>query len=122
MPHCVFRYCCIAGELQGLDEDELEDGLGHGINSECFSGILKRLHAMCLSLRGSAVFKASPLATVTSLDFISVPVELRQWNSTSTQSSSSRSISPPSRNGHARDKWQTDDLRSIGAGKHFFLV
>lgn len=122
MPHCVFRYCCIAGELQEWDDDELEDGLGHGINSECFSRILKRLHAMCLSLRGSAVFQASPLAAVTSLDFISVPVELRQLNATSTQSSGSRSISPPSRKVHARDNCQTEDLRSIGAGKHFFLV
>ncbi len=110
----------MAAELEGWDDDELENGLGRGITSDCFARILKRLHNTCIELSGSVAFQASTLAAVTSLDFVSIPYDIKQINAASTRSGISRdSGSPPSWKGNIDDHTEAVNVRSIAAGKPY---
>jgi hypothetical protein len=87
--------------------------------------ISKRLQAHCVDLLGAAVFQASSLAAVTSSEFDSIPMDIKQHHLSLSRPGNSRgSATSPgaqpadSRKGELKGHSQPAHLRSVSAGEH----
>ena len=87
--------------------------------------ISKRLQAHCVDLLGAAVFQASSLAAVTSSEFDSIPMDIKQHHLSPSRPGNSRgSATSPgaqpadSRKGEIKGQSQLAHLRSVSAGEH----